>query len=1092
MKKITFLTIMLFVISYVYSQSNVKLIAESTQAVLTESTQTNLSFTNSIESINLSNLQTKEGEFTKISIPGYFPNKHIGFPELPVMTKLIEIPYYAKPVVNIISYQTEIIQLDDYGFDQKIIPNQKSLFKNQDPAIVPFEMAAEVYEDYEFYQPEMIEVIYKSRMRGVNIAQIIVNPFQYDIETNTLTIIQNIEAEIIFENGDISKSIQYKEEKYSPAFESAYKSLWNYKSPQNKDELSKYPIKYVIVADRMFEDALGYFIEWKTKKGFCVITGYTDEIGSSNAEIKTFVQDLYEAGTPEDPAPTYLLIVGDVAQVPSFQMSGHVSDMYYCEFDGEGDYVPEMYFGRFSANNVEQLLPQIEKTLMFEQFTFPDSDFMHEAVLVAGHDNNWAPTHGNGQINYATTYYFNADRGVVDHLYLHPESNNLATEIIADISNGVGFVNFTAHCGSTGWAGPDFTTSDIPGLQNEDKYFFSVGNCCQSNKFEEAECFGEALLRADKKGAVIHIGGSNNTMWDEDYYWSVGIAANITAETTYDETSTAAYDHLFHDNEEDPYVTAYQMAFIGNMSVMASTSSQKKYYWEIYHVMGDPSLMPYVGTTPQLEADYLPVLSIGFTELLITTEPNAYAAISVDGELLDAKIADESGEALLQFEALMIFGEADIVVTKQFRKPHINTIPVIPTENDYDAMLQTINIPTANMHISQASFNPTVTILNLGEISLTSLNVGYYIDGGEPIEIEWTGNLETFETQEVQFPEIELQDGVYNFTAYVDSPNGQTDEFPENDQRDKVVTVYSGKVMITDILTPETINCNISSFEPSFVIRNTDDYPLTNLTCEYECGEIYEQFVWEGNLPAGETEVIAFPENTFPDGMNTITYYVSEPNGGTNLLTNNTDKSTSFMIISAGAIIEYVLNTDLSGNETTWELVDDDTQTVLYEGGPYASWSNEEHIYEWCLGEGCYTFTIFDDGGNGMSGFMGWGAGNALITNTESEEIILELPGADFTDSHSVNFCIEVSVLAEEYEPSIEFAIFPNPANDIVNVVSGINSEICIYNIMGQKIENRLNLNGIEQFDISDYPDGTFLIRITNGNKVSCEKFIKK
>ncbi len=1092
MKKFIIATLMLLWIGYAYTQSNVRLEAESTIAVLTENSETKLSFVNLIESLNISNTYTKQGVFSKITIPGYFPDKNIGFPELPVMTKLIETPYYAKPIINIISYETEVIYLNDYGFEEKIVPNQVSLFKNQKLDDVPFEMANEIYQQNMYYEPEMVQVLFKGRMRGVNISQIIVNPFQYDIETNTLTVFNNLEIEIIFENGDLSKTSQKKTNKYSPAFESAYKTLWNFKDPESKDELSKYPIKYVIVADRMFEETLQEFIEWKTRKGFYVITGYTDEIGSSTTEIKTFVQDLYEAGTPEDPAPTYLLIVGDVAQVPSFQMSGHVSDMYYCEFDGDGDYVPDMYFGRFSANNVEQLLPQIEKTLMWEQFTFPDPDFITEAVLVAGHDNNWAPTHGNGQINYATNYYFNAARGVIDHTFLHPASSGQAAEIISVISDGVGFVNYTAHCHSPGWADPDFTTADIPGLQNEDKYFFSIGNCCQSNKFNDAECFGEALLRADKKGAVIHIGGSNNTMWDEDYYWSVGIASNITAGTTYEETTTAVYDHLFHDNGEVPYVTAYQMAFIGNMNVMASTSAQKKYYWEIYHVMGDPSLMPYVGTTPQLDADYMPVLSIGFNELMVTTDPGAYAAISFEGELLDAKIADENGEALLQFDALMMFGEADIVVTKQFRKPHISTIPVIPTDNDYDAMLQSIITPTVNVHVTEASFNPTVKILNLGEIELETLTVGYYVNDGEAVEIEWTGNLETFESEDVVFPEISLADGTYTFTAYVDSPNGQTDEFPDNDQRERIVTVYSGKAMITDILSPETINCNISSFVPSFIIRNTDDYPLTNLTCEYECGEIYEQFVWEGNLPAGETEVITFPENTFPDGMNTITYYVSEPNGGTNLLTNNTEKSTSFMIVSAGAIVEYILNTDVSGNETTWELVDDDTQTVLYEGGPYASWSATEYNYEWCLGEGCYTFTIFDAGGNGLSGLWGWGAGSVLITNTDNDELILDLAGNGFTDEHSVNFCIEVSVSADNNIIDNNFEIFPNPATGIVNVSSEINSEICIYNIVGQKIETRLNTKGIEQFDITEYPQGTYLIRINDGNKISSAKFIKK
>ena len=55
--------------------------------------------------------------------------------------------------------------------------------------------------------------------------------------------------------------------------------------------------------------------------------------------MKAFVQSYYDNATTEEPAPTYLLIVGDHEQIPSFQMGnddwgGHTSDMVYCEFDG--------------------------------------------------------------------------------------------------------------------------------------------------------------------------------------------------------------------------------------------------------------------------------------------------------------------------------------------------------------------------------------------------------------------------------------------------------------------------------------------------------------------------------------------------------------------------------------------------------------------------------------------------------------------------------------------------------------------------------------------------------------------------------------
>lgn len=1161
MKKVILVVLMQLAIMFSYAQTYVNL-NQQTNVELTKNTETNIRFSIDLDGFYLSEEKTKEGIFTKIIAPGYFPNKDIGFPELPVLTRLIEIPHKAEIEINVINYEEEIVFLNDYGYVHKVKPNQVSLFKNQNPDDVPFEINSLVYDDKQFYGTELVEINHKGIMRGINISQLIVSPFSYDIESNSVTIRNNIEVEVIFHNADIVKSENLKANKYSPIFESAYRSLWNYREPSTKSQILQYPIKYVIIADRVFEEALQDFIEWKTKKGFYVIESYTDdpEVGTTTEDIHNYLKSLYEAGTTEDPAPSYVLFVGDIDQIPSFSMGNHVSDMYYCEFDGDGDYVPDMYFGRFSANNVDQLLPQIEKTLMYEKFAFPEPEFIVEAVLVAGHDNNWAPTHGNGQINYATNYYFNENIGVVDHTYLHPASNGQAAEIIADMSNGVGFVNFTAHCNSNGWAGPNFTTSDIPSLQNENKYFFMISNCCQPNKFDIDECFGEAIVRADKKGAVVHIGGSNNTMWDEDFYWSVGITSNVTANPTYEGTTTAVFDHMFHFNDEVPYRSAYELIFIGNMQVMASTSTRDKYYWEIYHVMGDPSVMAYVGETVEIHAEYLSTLPIGMSSLLVTTEPDAYVAISHDGVLLDAKLADINGEATLEFEPLTNVGDLDIVVTKQFRAPHINSIMVVPNDNDYDAMLQTIIHPQSNIHISKASFSPTVRIINLGQINLESVTVGYYFNEDSPTTIAWEGNLETLESEVVEFSEISLEDGLYTFTAYVENPNGQTDQFPDNDIATRNVTVYSGNVNIQEVISPEAIICNENSFIPQILIRNRDDYTLTELHCSYISGSVTDALVWTGNLEPDQTTIIEFPENEFPVGSNTISFSINNPNGGTNINTNNITMEADYYLVSSGNFFELDFLTDRYGDENTWELVNEENQSVLYSGGPYPSGVEANYIYNWCLGPGCYTFTVYDSYGDGMGGFMWFGdPGHVLITNLDSDEIILDLEGdhEDFLDKYSVTFCVEqllcpndmvVTISDEEFQlsgaqptggvysgngvsdgyfnPEIagvgehtisytytfdeemtcdfiitvqepDFAenteinninIYPNPTTGTIFIDNIDNVSLEIVDMLGQIIKRKSNIKNSAEINISEYPNGTYFIRIINGNTIVNKK----
>jgi len=1099
MKNLLLLMFVIFTYTVIIGQNQVNLSQANSSLDLITSNNNGFIFENNISKIDIVLTKTSEGEYINIIIPGYTPNGEYGAPELKSINRLIEVPYNADIVVEVKSYTEETISLDELGYSLKIMPNQPSLLKSQDPKDVEFIINKDYYNGTSSYEPELITINKLSKMRGVQIANLEINPFSYDADQNILTIKNNLRVEIEFKNPDWESTNRIKEKYYSPAFDRVYNMLWNYTELNTKDALSQYPIKYVIVSDPMFEETLQEFIEWKTKKGFYVVEAYTDEIGSSVNDIKSYLQGLYEAGTPEDPAPTYVLFVGDIAQVPTNNAgsgySTHVSDMYTVEFDGGDDFVPEMYFGRFSATSIAELEPQIDKTLMFEQYTFPDPNFLEEVVLVAGVDQTYGNSHANGQVNYANNYYFNAEHNIVSNTYLYPESGNLDSEIISEISQGVGFVNYTAHCGSTGWGDPSFTNSDVPNLQNDNKYFFSVGNCCQSNQFDDPSCFGETLLRAANKGAVIHIGGSNSTYWNEDFYWSVGVASSINANITYEQSSTAAYDHLFHENGEDPYVNAYQMIYIGNMAVMeGSNATNAQYYWEIYHVMGDPSLMPYAGIPTEMEVDYFSSIPIGTSQLLVTTEPDAYVAFSIDGELLSAVLANESGEALLEFPQLINVGTADIVATKHFKQPHIGSCMIIPNDNDYDAMVKSIITPVSIMNSANATFNPTIEIMNLGQINLTNVEVSYVLNDNteETVVINWEGNLGNLEYETVSFDEITLPSGNHTFQFAVNSPNGEEDEFPNNDILNKNVLVYSGDVSLTDIINPENMYCNEDSFIPEITIKNNDATALTSLECSYVCGIDTENITWNGNLAQGESVNISFEEITLESGSYEINFVIEQPNNGPDINPNDNTASKSFMINNPGINVEMQLSTDYYGSETTWELVNDETEQVLYSDGPWGDGSILSFTESWCLGNGCYTFTIYDSYGDGMQGSAWWpptGPGHVTITNLSTSEVILDLNGEDFDSEYSVNFCLGNTDI--ELAKTSNISIYPNPASDIININSNEKIlKIEIYNVVGKLIDSKHDLGNNSIYSTTELQSGIYTIIIETETQQVQKKII--
>ena len=706
-----------------------------TSLTLKENSYNSLILNNQVSDIRFVRVKTNEGIFTLFNVKDYGYRLVEGYPKLPVIKKLIEVPLGATYEIKVLSKTAKEINLSDYNISDFVIPAQPPLPKSIDnPDDVEFIYNKAAYQVNDFVGSELVKVVDLGMMRGVRLARIEIAPILYNPVQNKLKVFDNLEVQIEFKGGNKAATIQRKEKFFSPFFESIYSQVYNYKPLKGDQLIMDEPVTYVIVSDPMFEDDLQPFIEWKTQKGFYVIEAYTDDpaVGNTTASIKSYLQDLYDNPATGVNPQSFLLIVGDVAQVPAFDgnAANHVTDLYYCTYDGAGDIYPEAFYGRFSASDLYQLQPQIDKTLEYEQYFMPDPSFLDECLLVVGQDESHEDTWGNGQMNYGTQYYFNAEHGLNNHLFLQdPPMGNPAVHdsIIANMNNGICFGNYSAHCSSMGWADPGFTIGDIAGLTNAHKYPLLVGNCCSSVAFD-VTCFGEEILRAVDKGALGYIGGSNSTYWDEDFWWGVGYEP-IAANPVYNPDHLGAYDRTFHDNGEpleEWYVTQGQMPAAGNLAVTQSGSSMEEYYWEIYHLMGDPSLMIYFGQPPETTANYQGLMPLASTTFTVNTDPYGYVAISKDGELHGCAIADETGLAEVNmFLPITEPGEADVVITGQNMKPYFGTVTVASPAGAY-VLFNELQIDDSNGNNNGLiDFSEyimlDVTLENLGSQTATNL-----------------------------------------------------------------------------------------------------------------------------------------------------------------------------------------------------------------------------------------------------------------------------------------------------------------------------------------------------------------------------------
>ena len=1131
MKLIKVLIVFCIVFSFTASATDIKVTNTENHLTITDKSLTQFTFVSHLSEIQTMVVKTEAGNFIKLIVSGYGENAKKGNAELPVLEELINIPLGAEVAIQILNKEEKIISLSDYGIAQFIFPSQPSILKSENAEDVPFYFNEEYYTNNDFYTHKLITTEYLGKMRGQQLARISIAPFQYNPVTNQLKVVTKIEVKVVFKNTDISAHLANKQKYYSPEFEHLFKSCLNYMPMQEKDVITTYPVKYVIVSDPQFQSALQPLVQWKTKKGFMVVEGYTNDpaVGNTTTSIHAYLKNMYDNATATNPAPTYLLIVGDDGQVTSFNNGNHLSDMYFCEFDGGGDFYPEMYYGRFSALTPADVEAQVHKTLTHEKYTFSDPSFLDEVVLVAGVDASMAPTYGNGQINYGTDNYFNIAHGLTVYNYLYGSGTPITSDmpgasaaIIADVSAGVGFANYTAHCGSNGWSDPSFSTSDVSGLQNIDKYGFMVGNCCQSNKFDVPVCFGESLLRANNKGAVGYIGGSNNTYWNEDFWWAVG-NGSISANPTYAGTGLALFDCMMHENGEqqaDWFITAGQMIHSGNLAVTQAGGSEQ-YYWEIYHLMGDPSLMPYIGEPTILTVTHQTVTPVGTTTLTVTTEENAYVAISMGGVLLDAELADVTGIVSLTFPAISNVGTADIVVTKQFKQPYISSVQIISPTGPYVIYASNTIDDSAGNNNALVDYNELISmeldLQNIGSVNAQSIDVVISTNDTYITLIDSTDNVLIINSAQT----ITTNSFTYQVANFIP---------------DQHIVVFD--VTMTDNLSntwSSIINVTLNAPVLNHTTFTIDDATLGNGNGRLDAGETLDLIIDATNM--GHADIVNLTAT-----LGSLSSYVTINTTAVNLtlLNANQQQSTVFNITidgntPVGTYVEfpYDLTDGAYAYNNTFSaivgIIDEDYETgdftnyawvqgvfpwsidnnQVYEG-MYSSRSgvipdNSESelsitvdvtapgdisFFKYLSSEQDYDFLKFKINGNKEGEWSGednaWSFVSFPVSigqNTfkwEYEKDGSQTAGQDCAWIDYIVFPPIYLGVTSVVDTKIDFEIFPNPTMGSFNLTfnDDKNHAVEIYDNAGRLIEKMVDQKGASSFNIRKYAAGTYTIKV--------------
>ena len=671
-----------------FAQGRIELNAAKSAQQCTNETTEGFSATFSFGSIEATEVSTEKGVFSTITMDGTYPAALVGEPMLPAANQLVAVPVGAKDVtVEVKSYTTEVYNLADYGI-HKIYPQQPLLKKNQNPEDVPFEYSEKAYSKKGFAERQMAQIEIQGTMRGIQVAALTVNPVEYDAANNTIRVYNNIEVEVSF--GSYDKEAAYNEfaRTFNPYFAGVYKTMFNEKGLRDvyddHPDMWQNPVKMLVIANRAFESTIADWVAWKTEKGFYVDVNYTDNIGTSAAAIKTFIQNKFAAD-----APTFLMIMGDKNMVPESATGSEthcVTDLQY--FSVDGDEFADMYHSRFPAENVAQMTAMLNKALEYEMLTMPDPSYLSNVLLIAGEDSGWGVTVGRPTIWYASNYYYNTEHGFNN---VYEFSHGTYTNCYSYLSTGVGFVNYTAHGSNTSWAGPSFTVSNVNSLTNQHKYFLAIGNCCEAADWGiTGACLGEAMVRAENKAAYAYIGSCPSTYWLNDYYFGVGATSQANGQMPdISVTTMGCYDAIWTD---DAYNVVDAIKFMGNLAGNAAGALgytlhiSTLYCWQAYHTLGDGSILPYRVQPTDNSVSHLPTLPIGMSFYTVTAEPGSYVGISKDGVLYGAGMIDETGTTDIAIEPITSGGTAKIVVTHPQHVPYIAEVPCAAMTGPYIAI----------------------------------------------------------------------------------------------------------------------------------------------------------------------------------------------------------------------------------------------------------------------------------------------------------------------------------------------------------------------------------------------------------------------
>lgn len=555
-----------------------------------------------------------------------------GKPELPSFGRYVQIPFNCE-------YKIAVFPGDPVEFDDVLVaPAQVKLTDgiDQEPE---FEYDQSSYDSENVFPDEMARVSGPYDMDGYNSILVHVCPFQYNPGKRQLIGYSNIEVTIDI----VPKEKESREfpdsnpdnnnEAFGNLFLNPSRNVGERLRVGSRTRpLPFFPIlkgpELLIIFSNKFKVAADKLALWKETRGLRTETVAIDRIGNDVGKIKKYIRNRRQPrrlrGSYILPRLRYVLLFGDTDTIVSQSIHNNISDYYYSTKSDPTNsefLFPWLSIGRIPVDTKEEGMDVVNQIIQYEKDPPGDPDYYRSMTFGAFFQDTewWEPaTSADGR---ATRKYMKTMEFIREHMislgfdversyvtqYDDPElaeyrdgttvpedvknaivDGTTATNMLIDATReGRLIIAHRDHGSPDGWSHPEFEQRHLPAAESRMQSIFYSLNC-QTGRFDSdpSNCFAEAIL-AMNGGTPSLIAATRNShsFLNDDLMKALfdGMWGGVLE--TFPDSSTASYP-IKYNRLGDLLNYGKTYLPIG----MAGGTANIQDHFEIYHVIGDPSL----------------------------------------------------------------------------------------------------------------------------------------------------------------------------------------------------------------------------------------------------------------------------------------------------------------------------------------------------------------------------------------------------------------------------------------------------------------------------------------------------------------------